>query len=353
MKKTIHLLGVIALAITMLTLFIAPAQAATGAVVDTFETGSFLGIFGAPAGFQSVSATDDVAGVLGGERDIVLTRNSANTGAVDLDFGLSFPGTVSYASGSSVTGSLLLAYDGDDNDASNLNPIGLGGLDLTSGGGYAFALGAVSDLGASATLTVYSNSTSCSSASIAIPADPSYTFAIFQVDFTSFSTASGCTSPANFANVGAITLLIDGSTPAVDISVDLFETVANPPPTNPGTGTPGYWKNHPEAWPVDVITIGGRMYTKEEAIAYINGGDKDKTYTLFRALVSAKLNVLIGNDSSCVADVIAAADDWMAVYPVGSDVRAGKPNSPWRVGEPLYITLDKYNNGLLCAPHRN
>jgi len=27
--------------------------------------------------------------------------------------------------------------------------------------------------------------------------------------------------------------------------------------TAPGTGTPGYWKNHPEAWPVEEITIGG------------------------------------------------------------------------------------------------
>ena len=40
--------------------------------------------------------------------------------------------------------------------------------------------------------------------------------------------------------------------------------------------------------------------------------DGDRTFTLFRALVSAKLNVLIGNDSSCIASTIAAADSWMA-----------------------------------------
>src|SRR2546426_2665735 len=30
-----------------------------------------------------------------------------------------------------------------------------------------------------------------------------------------------------------------------------------PPATPPGTGTPGYWKNHPAAWPAGGITGGG------------------------------------------------------------------------------------------------
>ena len=121
----------------------------------------------------------------------------------------------------------------------------------------------------------------------------------------------------------------------------------------PGTGTPGYWKNHPDAWPVCGITIGCVEYTKDEAIAIMNTPEKgDKTYTLFRALVAAKLNVLIGNPSCCIEDTIDAADAWMATYgPVGSGVKAGKC-SPWREGEPLYERLDLYNNGLLCAPSR-
>lgn len=124
-------------------------------------------------------------------------------------------------------------------------------------------------------------------------------------------------------------------------------------PCNPGTGTPGYWKNHPEAWPVEEITIGGIPYTKEGAIAYMKMAvKKDKTFTMFPALVSAKLNVLIGNDDSCIADTIAAADEWMATYgPVGSGVRGS--SSAWQEGEPLYLSLDDYNNGFLCAPHRD
>jgi hypothetical protein len=123
--------------------------------------------------------------------------------------------------------------------------------------------------------------------------------------------------------------------------------------TNPGTGTPGYWKNHPEAWPVETITIGGVLYTKEQAINWMSRNDRlDKTITMFRALVAAKLNVLIGNDPTCIADTIAAADAWMATYgPVGSGVHAS--SAAWQMGEPLYWAMDDYNNGMLCAPSRD
>ncbi len=121
--------------------------------------------------------------------------------------------------------------------------------------------------------------------------------------------------------------------------------------TNPGTGTPGYWKNHPEAWPVDSITIGEDTFTKAQAIALIKMPDGDKSYTLFRAYVSAYLNVPIGNDSSCIAGTLASAYDWLNVYEPGSKVKAS--SAAWKVGEPLYLKLDAYNNGLLCAPHRD
>jgi hypothetical protein len=125
-------------------------------------------------------------------------------------------------------------------------------------------------------------------------------------------------------------------------------------PTGPGTGTPGYWKNHPEAWPVDEITIGGITYPKAEAIGYMQDPvSGDKLFTMFPALVAAKLNVLIGNDASCISATISAADNWMATYgPIGvNSVPAS--SEAWEEGEPLYEQLDEYNNGLLCAPPRD
>jgi hypothetical protein len=120
--------------------------------------------------------------------------------------------------------------------------------------------------------------------------------------------------------------------------------------------SPGYWKNHPEAWPVEEITICDDpdyplyTYTKDEAIASMSG-DGDKTKTMFRALVAAKLNVLADSDDSCIEATIAMADQWMCENgPVGSGVKAGGPHSPWRDGEALYKELDNYNNGRLCVP---
>lgn len=124
--------------------------------------------------------------------------------------------------------------------------------------------------------------------------------------------------------------------------------------TSACTRTPGCWMNHPEAWPADEILIGGILYTKAEAIKIMKKEVRtDKTFTMFDALVATKLNVLMGNADTCIADSIDDADAWMEDYgPVGSGVAAGGAASPWRSGEPLYKMLDKYNNGLLdCAWH--
>jgi hypothetical protein len=139
-----------------------------------------------------------------------------------------------------------------------------------------------------------------------------------------------------------------------------------PPPTGPGTGTPGYWKNHPEAWPVQGVTIGGVLYkngTANEISAAIKWMGKvggDKTITIFSSLISAKLNVAVGNDGSCVGlpEAMASADLWLTAglpapngHPVGSGVKAS--SAAWTLAEPWHTLMDDYNNGKLCAPHRD
>jgi hypothetical protein len=123
---------------------------------------------------------------------------------------------------------------------------------------------------------------------------------------------------------------------------------------SPGTGTPGYWKNHPEAWPSSTITIGGEAYSAADAIAYMGKVSKDKRISLFTALVAAKLNVAIGNESSCIAARITEADAWMALHkllPGSAPVAAASED--WQQIAEAHEDLDDYNNGRLCAPHRN
>jgi hypothetical protein len=136
-------------------------------------------------------------------------------------------------------------------------------------------------------------------------------------------------------------------------TIILFDLDQEPGFDNPGTGTPGYWKNHPQAWPVNEITVGGVTYTKDQAISLLKTpGKGDKTYTLFMHLVCAKLNVISGNDDSCIAESIDNADNWMAVNgPVGSGVAAR--TSAWQSISGISDLLDDYNNGFLCAPHRD
>lgn len=136
-----------------------------------------------------------------------------------------------------------------------------------------------------------------------------------------------------------------------DPTIDFGFYPAQPPPPSCGTGTPGYWKRHPEAWPVDSIMVGNVLYTKAQAIARLRPSRGDKSVTMFRALVAAKLNLLNGTDGSCIVDDVTAGDAWLAVYPAGSRVHAR--SAAWRMGSPIATNLDRYNNGLLCAPHRD
>ena len=43
----------------------------------------------------------------------------------------------------------------------------------------------------------------------------------------------------------------------------------------PGTGTIGYWENHPEAWPVTELVIAGHVLSQSELLGIfdINGGN--------------------------------------------------------------------------------
>lgn len=120
----------------------------------------------------------------------------------------------------------------------------------------------------------------------------------------------------------------------------------------PGVRGMGYWKNHPEAWPVDQLTLGGRVFTKMQLLTLLRLGEKgDKTKHMLRELVAAKLNVAAGNDASCVQESIDMADSWLARFPVCSGVRAS--SMTWKRIMGVVKTLADYNDGELCAPAAN
>lgn len=113
----------------------------------------------------------------------------------------------------------------------------------------------------------------------------------------------------------------------------------------------GYWKNHPEAWPVSKIYIGGYWFTREEAIKLMQTPVKgDKRYTMFQAVVAATLNVF---NHACTCPEFWRwyweGQQWMSDWgPVTSGVKASSEAWQYSHGELIYLKLDAYNNGYLC-----
>jgi hypothetical protein len=119
---------------------------------------------------------------------------------------------------------------------------------------------------------------------------------------------------------------------------------------DPGcTYTIGYWKNHPDAWPVASLKLGSVTYTKAELLSILKQPVKGNgLVALAHQLIGAKLNVAKGADSTAIATTISSADALIGnlrVPPVGSDSL-----KPAQTSE-LAGKLDAYNNGVTGPGH--
>jgi hypothetical protein len=115
------------------------------------------------------------------------------------------------------------------------------------------------------------------------------------------------------------------------------------------TFTIGYWKNHPEAWPVGSLTLGTVNYTAAELLSILNtpaGGNG--LIILCHQLIATKLNVAQGADPTPVAATITASDaqiGGLVCPPVGTDFLLPASTSV------KATILDNYNNGNTTVPH--
>jgi hypothetical protein len=175
-----------------------------------------------PATSSIVSAT---AGVLGGFRAGVLTR-TVGLGGMSYDSNISTPGLGDLSLGASTDGTFLLIYDGDLDFV--VDPDGLS-ENLQAAGESLFSITLRSDLVADLTLTVYSSATDFSTFEFTSPGlglDPT-AFTTILIPFASFApTGSG----ADFEDVGAVTLEVDGVL-GLDLQIDRIETVVPEPTT--------------------------------------------------------------------------------------------------------------------------
>lgn len=103
--------------------------------------------------------------------------------------------------------------------------------------------------------------------------------------------------------------------------------------------SPGFWKNHPEHWPVDYLVVGEVEHDEAGMAELLSGHGPDAANILARQLAATKLNLLIGSPPDILPSV-EAADALLAEHPPGSDPRGTVREELLAIKD----VLDAYNN---------
>jgi hypothetical protein len=88
----------------------------------------------------------------------------------------------------------------------------------------------------------------------------------------------------------------DNNLTAVDQGGAAEQTVVTPPQVLSGALTPGFWKNHPNAWPVTSLTIGGMSFSETQLLTLLTTSRTgDAVLILAYQLIAAELNIAAHN----------------------------------------------------------
>lgn len=126
-------------------------------------------------------------------------------------------------------------------------------------------------------------------------------------------------------------------------SADRAKGDVGPPPLTPQLPphTIGFWKNHPEVWPVTSMVICGNSLNQSELISILDTSPRgDVTIIMARQLIAAKLGVAGGN----ACPLTSNAEAWLC-----SHGGIGASRKKWDGGEELKSALDQFNNGGACS----
>ncbi|MBC7242091.1 MAG: hypothetical protein H5T60_06570 [Anaerolineae bacterium] len=195
----------------------------------------------------------------------------------------------------------------------------------------------------------------------------------FPVHLTDSRTGSYCVVITNvsamcdtyyeFPNTATLTEKDSGETRTATANV----TVYSGPCAGGCTLTIGYWKTHagftgrnPDRvtplLPIWLGNAGGaksvQVTTASQAVNILSmglGHPSNGITKLYAQLLAAKLNIKNGADGSAVADVITAADDFLAMYDYTAWSSLSKAQRKMVLG--WMTTLDYYNNGYIGPGH--
>ena len=115
------------------------------------------------------------------------------------------------------------------------------------------------------------------------------------------------------------------------------------------TYSQGYWRNHPNAWPVTSLMLGTVTYQAAELMAILDNPARGNGLVIVvHQLIAAKLNIANGADPSAVQQAITDADNMigaLVVPPIGNGYLP-----PAQTGD-LTETLTEYNEGTIGPGH--
>ena len=126
-------------------------------------------------------------------------------------------------------------------------------------------------------------------------------------------------------------------------------TEATTPQGHNCTYTQGFWKNHPEAWPVTSLVLGSVSYTQAQLLQILGESVAGNgLVSLAHQLIAAKLNIAYGADPTAASAAIASADALIGSL-VAPPISSG--DLPPSEVSTLTQTLDDYNNGVIGPGH--
>ncbi|MCL4202703.1 MAG: VCBS repeat-containing protein [Pirellulaceae bacterium] len=192
----------------VVTIVITPqdVEGTIGLIIDHFDADQSLTAQQPPTGTPLVSSSVSDVDILGGHRQLIVASTSG-TGTVRAVVNENGNSLFSYAESPGTFGDAIMYWDGTPGDHLIVNPTGLGGVDLTTGGTQDSFLLEIptSDIPAVQTIRIYTDAANYSEAVIPLPG---LSFNVqLQVLFSSFVPVAG--AGADFSDVGAITFRIE------------------------------------------------------------------------------------------------------------------------------------------------
>jgi hypothetical protein len=110
----------------------------------------------------------------------------------------------------------------------------------------------------------------------------------------------------------------------------------------------GYWKTHPDQWPVTQLQLGNVTYNQQQLLSILNTEVRiNGLVSVAHQEIAAKLNIAEGADGSCIMQTLANLDALIGdliIPPVGGGFL--RPHD----AADYVSTLSRYNAGFLCSP---